>query len=502
MRYILHIALILFSIGNLCAQNESNKTQVTIKQADRLYRDDRVSDAQVLQGNVIFEHDEALMYCDSALIFQEDNSLEAYGNIKINQGDTISITGDSLFYSGDEKLAKLRGNIFFKEKDLKLTTNILNYDLNSGVATYHSGGTIVSSENSNKLSSKTGTYNSKTETLFFKDSVRLINPEYTIESDTLTHNTLSEISYFHGPTFIRSDENLIYCKHGWYDTQNEISSFWNNTYIISKEQKLEGDSIYYDRNIGIGEAYGNVQITDTINSVIINGDIAINDEKNDSSLVTGNAIFTQIEDLDTLYLHADTLTFKIDSVTKSQSFRGFHNVVLFKKNLQAKCDSIVYNEKDSIMHLFIDPIIWSDENQLTGETITLKTIGGNISNMFINYDALIVSEVDKNNYNQIKGKTITGYFKDNQLDQIFVKGNGETIYFLGNEGEPATDMNKSICTNIKIKLDSSQIQTINFITDPSSNMSPISSLSEKEKKLEGFHWKISDRPRSREDLLR
>ena len=502
MRYILHIALILFSIGNLAAQNESNKTQVTIKQADRLYRDDRVSDAQVLQGNVIFEHDEALMYCDSALIFQEDNSLEAYGNIKINQGDTISITGDSLFYSGDEKLAKLRGNIFFKEKDLKLTTNILNYDLNSGVATYHSGGTIVSSENSNKLSSKTGTYNSKTETLFFKDSVRLINPEYTIESDTLTYNTLMEVSYFHGPTFIRSDENLIYCEHGWYDTQNEISSFWSNTYIISKEQKLEGDSIYYDRNIGIGEAYGNVQITDTINNVIINGDIAIHDEKNDSSLVTRNAIFTQIEDLDTLYLHADTLTFKIDSATKRQSFRGFHNVALFKKDLQARCDSIAYNEQDSLMHMFIDPIIWSDENQLTGETITLKKSGGKISNLFIEYEALIVSEVDTNNYNQIKGKTITGYFENNELDQIFVNGNGETIYFLGDEGKPVTDMNKSICTNIEIKLDSSQIQTIKFITKPSSKMSPISSLSEKEKKLEGFHWKVSDRPKSREDLLK
>ncbi len=502
MRYILHIALILFSIGNLAAQNESNKTQVTIKQADRLYRDDRVSDAQVLQGNVIFEHDEALMYCDSALIFQEDNSLEAYGNIKINQGDTISITGDSLFYSGDEKLAKLRGNIFFKEKDLKLTTNILNYDLNSGVATYHSGGTIVSSENSNKLSSRTGTYNSKTETLFFKDSVRLINPEYTIESDTLTYNTLMEVSYFHGPTFIRSDENLIYCEHGWYDTQNEISSFWSNTYIISKEQKLEGDSIYYDRNIGIGEAYGNVQITDTINNVIINGDIAIHDEKNDSSLVTRNAIFTQIEDLDTLYLHADTLTFKIDSATKRQSFRGFHNVALFKKDLQARCDSIAYNEQDSLMHMFIDPIIWSDENQLTGETITLKKSGGKISNLFIEYEALIVSEVDTNNYNQIKGKTITGYFENNELDQIFVNGNGETIYFLGDEGKPVTDMNKSICTNIEIKLDSSQIQTIKFITKPSSKMSPISSLSEKEKKLEGFHWKVSDRPKSREDLLK
>jgi len=502
VKIVLSIFIFLSFGLSLYAQDKERKTKITIKKADRLYRDESVSDAQILQGNVVFLHDSAWMYCDSALIFEKDNSLEAYGNIRVNQGDTLSITGDSLLYSGNEKLARLRGNILFKNKELKLTTNVLNYDLNSGIGTYHSGGTIISSENNNKLTSNIGTYNSKTETLFFKDSVRLTNPEYTIESDTLTYNTLSEVSYFHGPTFIRSKENLIYCEHGWYDTQKEISSFWRNTYIISKEQKLEGDSIYYNRNIGIGEAYGNVQITDTTNHIIINGEEAIHDEVNDSSMVTGNAIFTQIEDLDTLYLHADTLTFKIDSVTKQQSFRGFHNVALFKKDIQARCDSIVYNETDSLMRLFIEPIIWSDENQLTGESITLKTSGGNISNLFIKYDALIISEVDTTNYNQIKGKTITGFFKNNELDQIFVEGNGETIYFLGDEGKPVTDMNKSICTDIEIKLDSSQIQTIKFITNPSSKMSPISSLSEKDKKLEGFLWKISDRPRSREDLLK
>lgn len=501
LKYLLYIFITLFLGVEALAQEQNGTKQIKIKEADRLYSDPAISDAQILQGNVIFENDGALMYCDSALLFQKTNSCEAYGHIRVNQGDSISITGDSLLYSGNDKLARLRGNIFFKEKDLKLTTNILNYDLNSGVANYHSGGTIVSSENNNKLTSNIGTYNSKTETLFFKDEVKLTNPEYTIDSDTLTYNTLSEVAFFHGPTYIRSEENLIYCEHGWYDTKKEISSFWSNTYIISKEQKLEGDSIYYDRNIGVGEAYGNVQITDTTNKVIINGDIAIHDEINDSSLITGHAIFTQFEKLDTLYLHADTLTIKIDSLTKNQSFRGFHNVVLYKNDLQARCDSIVYNELDSMMHLFSKPIIWSSQNQLTGEFIKLKTKGGEIIKLYIDYDALIVSEVDTSNYNQIKGKFITGEFSDNELKTIHVNGNGETIYFLGEEGEAVTDMNKSICTDIEIKLDSSEIQTIKFNTDPSSKMTPIINLQESEKKLEGFHWKISDRPKSREDLL-
>lgn len=508
IRFLCICIILLCSLASWAQSEEKSdtikKTRINIIHADKLYRDPSISTAQILKGNVLFEHQGTFMNCDSALLFMETNSFEAYSNIKVNQGDTITITGDSLQYFGETKLALLRGNIFMKDKDLELNTSALDYDMNTGVGTYTNGATIISSENENKLVSNIGTYDSKTSTLFFKDSVKLTNPEYTIDSDTLVYDTEYEISYFHGPTYIRSKENLIYCEHGWYDSQHEESSFWQNAYIDTKEQKLEGDSIYYNRNEGIGEAFCNVQITDTTNKIIINGDYAYYNEEADSSLITGHALFTQFEAQDTLYMRADTLTIKmdsIDSLTQHQALKAFYHVLIYKNDLQAKCDSLVYNDADSLMKFFGDPIIWSEQNQLSGEFIQLKTNDGKIENLLIEKLAFIISEVDTVNFNQIKGKKITGKFTNNELTRVFVEGNGETIYFMGEDKKPVTDMNQSICSNIVISLVQSEIQEIKFLTAPSAEMKPLKSIQDADKKLAGFKWEIENRPLSKEDLM-
>lgn len=510
MKLVFYLILTLqfinvFTYGQ--SENKSDtikKTRVNIIWADKLYRDPSISQAEILKGNVQFEHQGALMNCDSALLFKQTNSFEAYGNIKVNQGDTITITGDSLLYFGNTKTSELRGNVFMKDKDLEMTTDALNYDMNSGIANYKTGGIIKSAENENTLTSNIGTYNSANRTLFFKDSVRLTNPEYTIDSDTLVYETEFEISHFHGPTYIKSDENLIYCEHGWYDSQNEKSSFWQNTYIITKEQKLEGDSIHYNRNEGIGEAFCNVQITDTTNRIVINGEYAFHDEKTDSSMVTGQALFTQFEDKDTLYLHADTLTFKVDSIdsVSNQAIKGYNHVLIFKNDLQAKCDSLVYNEIDSLMKFYGEPVIWSDNNQLSGEYIQLRTKDGKIDELFIDAKGMIISEVDSIYFDQIKGKQITGQFINNELSSVFVKGNGETIYFMGEEKKPVADMNKSICSDIMITFKKSEIEQIKFLTEPTATMKPISSTTVTERVLPNFKWEIESRPLSKEDLLK
>jgi len=486
----------------------TKKVRINIVHANKLYRDPSISKAQILKGNVLFEHQGALMNCDSALLFLDNNSFEAYGNVKVNQGDTITITGDSLLYYGNTKLSELRGNVFMEDKDLTFDTDALNYDMNSGIGKYTTGAIIKSKpkegEKTNTLTSNIGTYNNHDRTLFFKDTVRLSNPDYSIDSDTLVYDTEFEISRFHGPTYIRSDENLIYCEHGWYDSQNENSSFWQNTYILTKEQKLEGDSIHYDRNNGIGEAYCNVQITDTTNKIIINGDYAYHNEYNDSSMVTGNTLFTQFEDKDTLYLRSDTLTIRmdsIDSLTTRQSLKGYHNVLIYKSDLQAKCDSLVYNELDSLMKFYGDPVIWSENNQLSGNFIQLKTIDGKIDTLFIEAKSMIISEVDSLHFDQIKGKNIIGTFKNNDLTKVFVKGNGQTIYFMGEDKKPVTDINKSECSNILITFEKNEIHQIRFLGSPTASMKSIGSTPKTDQVLADFKWEIDKRPISKEDLI-
>lgn len=502
---VLHIKklLVLFILLTPCfiLSQQNDSKMIKILHADKLQAKKELPGAQILTGNTQFEHNGAIMDCDSALFYMDSNSLYAFGNIHVNQGDTISLTGDSLFYSGNTKKARLNGNIVFKDKQLTLTTTELTYNLDEGKGQYTKGAKIVSTESKNTLLSRIGVYNTNSKTFFFKDSVKLFNDEYTMLSDTLVYHHPSEVSTFHGPTTIKSKENFIYCKNGWYDSKNEISTFWTDAYIQSKEQILTGDSIYYNRTEGIGKAFGNVTINDTVNKVKVFGNIAYHNELSDSSMITSDAIFEQYFEKDTLYLSADTLTIKIDTTTLKQLFRGFHNVQLLKPDLQAVCDSIVYNEKDSIMTLYSEPVIWSDANQLSADSIWLMMSGSDIHSIRLKNHAFIASQVDTVGFNQIKGKEIKGNFKDNKIKIIHVDGNGETIYLLGEENKPATDINHSFCSSMIIELDSNQIQTIKFINSPNASMDAIISVPKEELKLKGFKWMEDKRPLYREDLV-
>jgi lipopolysaccharide export system protein LptA len=477
--------------------------KIRIIKANTLQYNKGIKDAQQLIGDVVFEHDSAYMYCDTALLFVEDNSFEAFGSVRIVQGDSIKMTGDSVTYFGKDKIAKLKGNIHFTDGNLILVTDQLDYDMNTKIGYYTNGATITSIENNNVLVSKIGSYHSDSKTLFFKDSVKLTNPKYIIESDTLIYNTESEVSYFHGATTITSDSNLIYCEHGWYDTKNEKSAFWQNSYLQTKEQTLSGDSIFYDRILGIGEAFGNVLIQDTTNKIDIQGGYAFYNEIIDSSLVTDCPLLIQYFEKDTLYLTADTLSIKQDSTTQLRLFRAFQNVLLYKQDLQASCDSLVYSEIDSMMYFMKEPIIWSDENQLTGKDIQIRTFDGVIDRLFIDKKATIISEADSLlNFNQIQGKTIEGLFnKENKLETIYVRGNGEVIYFMGEDKKPITDINHTQCAEMKITLKNNQIDKIKFYTKPTASMKAIVNVLEVDRKLSNFNWDLSKRPYSSEDLL-
>lgn len=267
--------------------------------------------AKRLIGDVQFKHDDALMFCDSAY-FYNDNSLEAFSNVHIQQNDTINLYGDHLRYTGNDKKAIITGNVIVIKGDMQLTTNALNYDLSTSVGFYIDFGRIINKDN--ELVSQQGYLYSKTNDLYFKKNVILTKkakeakkPEFTINCDTMRYNTASKITYFYGPTTIKSDSNLIYCEDGWYDTEKELARFSKNSYILTDEQKMVGDSVFYDGKNNIGKALKNVQIIDTSQNSIIKGDYAIHYELTDLSIVTENAVFIKMFDNDTLFLHADTL---------------------------------------------------------------------------------------------------------------------------------------------------------------------------------------------------
>jgi lipopolysaccharide export system protein LptA len=545
--FLFPVFYFLFFLSTLLSYSQSS-TQVGGKKIEIIhagalkFTNDIGNGAQRLIGDVQFKHDNVLMFCDSAY-FYKDNSLDAFGHVHIKQGDSLNLYGDSLKYDGNTKKAFLTHNVSVIKGDMQLNTEQLNYDISTSVGYYITPARIVSKENT--LTSNQGYFFGKTNDLTFKKNVVLTNPQFMINCDTMRYNTSSKVTYFIGPTTIKSKENLIYCEDGWYDTFKDQSRFSKNAYIVTKEQKMFGDSLYYDRKKGIGRAIKNVEIIDTTQNLNIKGAYAIHYELKDLSIVTGNALLTQIYNKDTLYLHADTLKAlgspkqkKTDLTGKTQTAKekknaaidkknvveniktiksdttftmtseypenkqlfAYHKVKFYKNDLQGKCDSLFYNLSDSTMRLFGKPTLWSDENQLTADSIKLFTGSKSLKSIELKGTAFIVSEEDSLRYNQIRGKFMKGNFEDNKLSIVNVIGNGQTIYFL-KEKEQIKAVNRADCSDLRIYLKDNKIDRITFITKPDATLFPLDKIDVKELKLKDFIWRKKDRPLSLNDIF-
>lgn len=488
-------------------------------------------DAQRLLGNVKFKHKGALMYCDSAYLYNGDNSLDAFGHVRIVQGDTLTMTSDKLFYNGNTQYVKVRDNVTLDDNNMSLKTNTLDYDRQTGKAIFYDRGTITSTVNQNTLIACEGIYDANESFFYFRDSVVLINPKYRVETDTLNYSNTSEIAYFEGPTFIFSDENTIYCENGWYDTKRDISQFNENAYLDNGEQILKGDSLWYDRNIGVGKAFENVSIIDTVQHININGNYGVYYGKTGKSLVTGRAEMVQYGLSDSLFLHGDTLLAIKDSVRGDRIY-AYHNVRFFRADIQGVADSVIFSQSDSLIHMYKNPVLWSDDLQITGDTIEIKTAQGEVKNLYVFENAFMINRVDSIKYNQIKGKKLTGYFRNNELYKVRIEGNGESLYYAAQKRKASADsidapndsskveavsggktiqpeaeynyigVNKAICSNILIYLTDNQVEEIVFLKKPDGAFYPLSQFPEEERYFKGFLWQSDRRPVSHEDIFR
>lgn len=481
---------------------QGQPAKITIEKANSL-EGERMGgkDVKKLIGDVVLGHEGALMYCDSAIFYDAGNSADCYGKVRIVKGDSLQMTADFLRYDGNKRLARLVQHVRLTDSKMVLTTDTLDYDRNTDVAYYNYGAKIIDKENN--LTSRKGSYFIKDKTLFFKSNVNLDNAKYLMKCDTLKYVTLTKIAYFYGPTRIYSkgkDSTFIYCENGWYNTVNDKSYFGRRAYIQSKEQQLKGDSLLYDKRNGIGEAFANVFITDTLQHISIQGDYGKFMEHENTSYVAGITTLTQAFEKDSMFLHADTLIATYDSISKNKTYLAYHHVKIFKTDLQGKCDSLVYNTADTLIKFYTEPILWSDKNQITAEFISLQLANNKIVQMNLKTTAFIVSEVDSVRYNQIKGKNMTGFFIDNKLKRIVVEGNGQTVYYPKSKNDKVMGANRAECSDLVILLDSNAIKKITLINKPEGTLFPIKDAPASDFLLKGFDWKIDLQPKRKEDI--
>jgi len=456
-----------------------------------------------LLGNVIFEHEGSLMYCDSAWFFSKENRLKAFQNVKINQGDTVFLWGDYLEYNGYTRQALVTGDtVKLEDRKMELYTDRLDYNRNTNIAYYTTGGTIFSDEN--VLTSREGNYSTQNKLFNFKDSVILTNPDYVIKSDTLLYSSQSRNAFFHGPTTITSDSSYIYCENGVYNTVTDIARFERNARLYDDNKYLTGDSLYYENATEFGEAFGHVFIHDTIDDYVIRGGYGKYLGKVDSTLVTQEPVYSILQEADTLHIHGDTLfsTMGRDSLGEFRQLKVFHKVRIFKTDIQGWCDSLSYSARDSTFKMYFDPILWNDSTQITGDTIFMSMKDQAMDSLKVFGKAFIISIVDSVKHDQIKGRKMFGKFYDNELRKVYVNGNGQTLYYPKDDKGEFIGMNKSISSNIMIILADNTVKRIKFLKKPEAKLHPLDKITPGDDILEGFTPRFDIRPKTKQDIFK
>jgi len=465
-------------------------------------------------SQVHVKHKGIELWCNEAIYYGNEDFIEAFGNVRVKQGDSINMTSKYVEYSGKTQLAYASGDVILIDPDSKLYTDILHFDRIRQQAYYNQKGKVVR-DTSGTITSTRGRYYMTSKKYQFVDNVKLVNPEYIIDTEQLDFYTESGFAFLYGPTTITSEASVIYCERGYYNTNNDTGYFVKKSKINYNDRIVEGDSLYFDRNKSFASATNNITVTDTLNNSIIKGHYAEIFREKDSVFITKRALAITEQENDSIFMHSDTLM--VTGPADNRIIRGYYNAKMFKSNLSGKADSIHMNQKSGLMQLinFYDldsdvftkkkhPILWHFESQITGDSIHLISNSKNetLDSLKVFNNAFVINKDSLGEgYNQISGKRLNGLFVDNALETIDVIKNAETIYYLRNSEDELIGIDKSKSGAIKIWISENEIDELRKLNQIGGMTYPEEDFPEKERKLKGFIWRNDERPKSIEDLF-
>lgn len=480
---------------------EEDEEKVTLERADELRKDIGDPHVKKLKNRVIVRHKGSVLYCDSAYLHEDKNAVDAFGNTRLLGDDGTTLTSDSMYYDGETQIARALGDVVLRDEEMTLTTKQLDYNLEEGVAYYYSGGKIVDPEKT--LESETGSYDTNSKIFYFKKNVELLSSdgEREIYTDDLTYNTISKLAYFKGPTQIISPDGVVDSNSGTYNTETQVSNFQGRARVEDEDYWLEGDSLFFDNTGNTGFAKGNVRLFSKGDSVMIDGDIGWYKGELGESKVYGNALMRNISEGDTLYLKADTLYSINREEEEKQLMFAYPNPRLFRTEVQGRCDSMVYNRGDSIIHLFGDPVLWNETSQLTSDSMRIELVNNAIHRMHMRMNCYVISEDSLNQFNQIKGKNMQVYFRENYMNRVDIRGNAQNLYFVIEGDSLLVGMNRVDCSDMDIFFrEKNQIHRVKYINKADGSLTPPHEIVEPQKRLKNFRLRMEERP-TRDEMV-
>ena len=506
--YILKSALIISALFLLSAPALSQDDDVmTLLPGSDYVEMNFIPGVHRLIGNVNFLYQGNNMFCDSAYYYEGSKVVRAYGHVHINKRDTLNLFCDSLNYNGRTRQAKLWGNVRVRDNEYKLTTDTLDYDAKKGQAHYHYGGRVESIVSREVLTSRVGYFHPESKNFFFSHDVNYQGEKLNMTTDTLKYVYSQKVAYFFGPTNIHMDSTDMFCESGWYNTVSGEGSLKQNAWISQPNNYMCGDTLTYlpEEKLSIGK--GHVYFIDSLNNMAFQGDYAYSSDSLGTSLITGDAIAIMEMTEDTLFIHADTL-YSIKQDT-SYIMKAYYGARIFSNKMQGRADSIVFAQNEERVRFYNEPIIWSNGSELKGSFMDMHVSDSMIHNVKIYKHATILMEVEPENYyNQIAGKEITAYFKDNNLYKAFANGNAMTVFYPEDEQKTDTSftvkrmgMNRLYSSSLRIDIDSNEVTGISYIEEPDGVFYPMDKIKKEEQFIPGFNWKEMLRPKVLDDIF-
>lgn len=501
------IAAVFLSL-EVWAQSES---RIYLLHSDRLFHDTQIdAKAQILVGNVQFRHDDVFMYCDSALFYEASNSLDAFGNVRMVQGDTVSLVGDVMYYDGLDKLARVRNNVVLIHGQMTLYTDSLDYDRLYNVGYFFEGGRIVTTDN--EMTSDWGEYRPETKVAVFNYNVHMVSPappqqtRTTLLTDTLYYNTVTSVANARGPSTIDDGGCHIYTEFGYMNSKSNDLTLLMRSEMSNNGKKLIGDSIVWNSVDSIGEAFGNVVYTDLLNKNAMTGNYCYYDDRTGYSLGTDSACIMDFsQGADTMYMHADSIkmySFNLKTDSAYRTMHAYNHVRMFRRDMQGVCDSLVYQTRDSMMIMYKDPIVWTGSQQLLGEEIQAFMNDSTIDSIYVLRQTLSCERLDSLHYNQVAGHEMHSYMENGELKMTHVIGNVIVNYFPLDEDSLLIAMNHMESTEMKMFMGENRRMKKIWMPAATGTFYPIPMIPGDVRFLENFQWFDYVRPLDPQDIFK
>lgn len=470
------------------------------------------------EGNVKFSHQGSVITADEVVVYQEENFVKAYGNVKLENADGSVITSEEMEYDGNSERGVARKNVTLTDPKQTIKTETLYYDRLSDQAYFDTGGTIYTDQS--VTYSKTGTYYIASKIVDIAGNVKIDDSQYILEGEKISQNQLTNVAIFSGPTTITSKKNAehsVYTEGGSYNQNTKEVFLDKNSVIYYNGKILTGDKMYSNQITGFSKATGNVLLRDPKEKRFIKGGYGEVYEKKDSAIITDQPLAVKILEKDSVYFSAEKILSyqradSADAKIKKSFMRAFKKARMFKTNVQARGDSLSFDETDGILHLFTNPILWSGEKQITGDKIEayFNTEKENIDSLKVIGNAFAISKADslnlKDEFHQVKGRLMTVYYKNNEINIAKVIGNAQAITYADDQNQKTKQTERigvalSVCGMIEALFEERKIQILECNIASNTDIYPMSKISKEQRFFTDFNWNTKDRIRKWQDIF-